>query len=342
MEPPAPATTIADATASCLQHFSRCLSAWADADADCKITTGFVDSKQRFDLWTDDLGARHPPDSKKSADYRLSEAPALAKQLSSLLHELHDALQDAGDVATGVRPDQSELSSGSSGSEDGLSLPEDVDDRTELEVLQSAIANLITSLLKITVYARKWTRTDRFLKASASTVDPILPDRDIMYIEDKCPKTRGDNQRWLREKLGKAITLRRQVLRYNRDHSHRVAHVSKPAQQPHTGAPQHPLLPGLGKNILPSGSYAPSARPTFKSTEASAIVFPYANIEPNENLLTFKDEDDGITLVSLREEEAQDEDLKVVLLSSINGGQKIFKCPYCHTNVEIADQRQWE
>lgn len=52
------------------------------------------DILDRFTLWTGNMGAWHPPHSRMSLDSRLSESPEVRHQISQLLHNLYESIQD--------------------------------------------------------------------------------------------------------------------------------------------------------------------------------------------------------------------------------------------------------
>lgn len=336
-----PSISIAEATYRCTRDLERIVASDSKAALDKEVASYLLDSQQRFVLWAENFGALHRLDSRKSADHRLKEAPALARHILSLLAELHEAAKDAADIVCGIRPDQSELNDADDpDSDDDLNF--EGADRTEIQVLASCIVGLVTSLLKVTIYARKYTQKDRFLNAAVTNNDPLLPEPDILHVQDKFPKTRSDDRRWLREKLGKAITLRRQVLRYSREHGRRVAHKARPptvsARAVHPFASDVTLMPQSKTQ-----SQAHSSHPTLRSTEISAIVQPAQQGLQDPEFLTSQEQNDGITLVSRREKEGMHpEDIRIVPLSSVNEGRSHFKCPYCYTLVEINSQRRWE
>lgn len=52
------------------------------------------DILDRFILWAGNMGAWHPPHSRMSLDSRLSESPEVRHQISQLLKDLYEAIQD--------------------------------------------------------------------------------------------------------------------------------------------------------------------------------------------------------------------------------------------------------
>jgi hypothetical protein len=84
----------------------------------------------------------------------------------------------------------------------------------------------IRSLLRISILIRKATPRDRFNKALQTTSgknNPFLDQFDISHVAERYPKLKKNESKWLCERLGRAITKRRQFLRYSRQHRFRVA-----------------------------------------------------------------------------------------------------------------------
>lgn len=59
---------------------------------------------------------------------------------------------------------------------------------------------------------------DRYIKAQSSTREPFLECFDIAHVGHKFPKIESEGREWLKRRLGKAISQRRQYLRYCREH----------------------------------------------------------------------------------------------------------------------------
>ena len=106
----------------------------------------------------------------------------------------------------------------SSASEDAL-----LDNLTsELSELSLSVQEGVTNLFELSMIIRKKPEKDEYIKASLRyDFDPSL---DINHVGDKYPSARR-GEPWLMERLGTAITRRRQYLIYRREHQKRLEEV---------------------------------------------------------------------------------------------------------------------
>lgn len=202
--------TIADATHRCLASF--------DAISHVSVThvpgsLPIEDGRSRYDIWASNLGSLHPGTDRRSADYRLREAPEVVERIVELLEELTEINSEILEILAGERTNRQ-----ISESEDHL------ESSDELSELNLSVGDIITSLFKVSMLVKKATTRDRYAKAASAKEAAFLVEFDIRHVADKYPKLR--TQPWLLERLGNAITQRRQFLRYCRNHKHRIAHVS--------------------------------------------------------------------------------------------------------------------
>lgn len=87
--------------------------------------------------------------------------------------------------------------------------------RSESQELLTAVTNTITNLFKLAVIIRSSQIPHSFLKgASYYSYDSQY---DCSHVENRFPKA-SERFPWLIERLGKAITMRRQVLQYRREY----------------------------------------------------------------------------------------------------------------------------
>lgn len=63
------------------------------------------DILDRFILWTGNMGAWHPPYSRMSLESRLSDSPEVQQQISQLLIDLYEAIQDGKSTPISPRLD---------------------------------------------------------------------------------------------------------------------------------------------------------------------------------------------------------------------------------------------
>lgn len=170
-------------------------------------------SQQIQHLWASNLGSLHPGIDRRSADYRLREAPEVIERIVELLDELTEINSDILEIVSGGRTNR-EISESD----------DDFESSDELSELNLSVNDIITSLFKVSMLVKKATTRDRYAKAASAKEAAFLAEFDIRHVADKYPKLR--TQPWLLERLGNAITQRRQFLRYCRNHKHRIAHVS--------------------------------------------------------------------------------------------------------------------
>lgn len=196
------------------------------------------DSQSRFRIWMSNLGATLSKEDRRSADYRLRDAPEVGDRIVELLEELTELNHEVLEIVSAVRPNRKLADYGSE-----EECPSEMNTaQDELSDLHLTIGDTITSLMKVSTLIRKATKRDRYARAADAKGDPFIPDYDIRHVEDKWPKLQS--QPWLSDRLGRAITQRRQYLRYCRNHRNRMAYVSVPYISPpvasaivHTTAP---------------------------------------------------------------------------------------------------------
>jgi len=202
--------TIADAARQCLASFHAIDQV---SGLGALESSPSQDGRSRYQIWASNLGSLHPLTDKRSADYRLREAPEVIDRIVELLDELTEINGDIFEISSGAR-----MNRPMSESDDDLASSD------ELSELNLSVGDIITSLFKVSMLVKKATTRNRYAKAANAKEDAFLTEFDIRHVSDKYPKLR--TKPWLLERLGKAITQRRQFLRYCRNHQHRIAHVS--------------------------------------------------------------------------------------------------------------------
>lgn len=209
---------------------------------------------------------------------------------------------------------------------------------SELQELCASVPEIITSLFKVSILIRQSTKRDRYAKAAAASYDQFLPDFDIQHVGDKFPKVL--DERWLQERLGHAITTRRQYLRYTRDHHDKIALA--PAilidvevhgtQQAATVGPSHP-----SENTR-------SGPQTLAQTTASTLEEPVTVSSPIYDLDDEAQDDrsEATSFVSSMETDGETGELRVVRLQELQKNGEEFECPYCRGIVKARRQRAWK
>ena len=216
---------------------------------------------------------------------------------------------------------------------------------SELNEIFDTVKDVITSLMKLSMIIRAATPRDRYLKAITSTKSPFTDTFDILHVGHKYPKVDTDDRRWLKERLGKAITQRRQYLKYCRDHHGKFNQDPAPIL---TSTPQNQDEHGLQIDI----AYPRTQAGTVKSVPNSAMAPTDAStLQPSQIrqsvdklAITNKDDDDDHRSQTSYATSVQDDDsgthLKPPRLQEITQ-MSPFECPYCWEIQDIKTERSW-
>ncbi|KAF2744654.1 hypothetical protein M011DRAFT_163604 [Sporormia fimetaria CBS 119925] len=354
--------TLAEATSDCIRRFDDLcglLQHDTDSQERCLLRHEEVDDQSgRFKIWAGNIGAFQSLPSPGSLEYRLRDAPKIASQLRDLLHDLLNALSNVIDIARGSRPnrryDPDEDDSEESGSDQGLITwsnkerePNHHEDpdlhdvpfcRSEAEELFDSLKETIASLFRYSMLIRKASPRDRFEKALSSRDSPFDPSPDIGHVGEKYTHLAQEKKIWLRIRLGKANTQRRQYLRYARDHRTKLSKPATRIQAPvilHASKPMAvPVFalndPTVAKSEVPS-------RSTLAPTAASTLLAPEVGLA-EENL---RDDLSQTSYATSVKEEVNEANLRLPRLTDVNKGKGAFECPLCWTIVDIRKEKAW-
>ena len=91
----------------------------------------------------------------------------------------------------------------------------EIEPLNESLIILRVISIAVSALFRIGILVRKAMPYDRFERALRASDLDFSPDFDVNYVEEKHPKI---PKSWLSNRLGSAITKRRQFIRYCRDH----------------------------------------------------------------------------------------------------------------------------
>jgi pentatricopeptide repeat protein len=317
------------------------------------------DESARYKIWAGNLGAFQRLPAASSLDHRLRESPKVATQIQELLEDLRHALQRISAIASGESPnrvaestdseddseddyDQDGSEKVSDGSEDGVNqdiiIEVDADEKphqlSEAGELFRSVKDTITGLFRISIIIRKASPRDRFAKALAARQEPFDDRFDIDYVSHKFPMLNVENKEWFKERVGKAITQRRQYLRYARDHRDKLAREPKDLWQPEDIGPRTTLLPVLsqaGKTNLtkPPSTLAPTTASTLL---AEKLAIYEEELDDNQSQTSYA--------VSLGEDDHESH-LRLPSLAEVSKDATTFECPFCWTVQDIQRDSTW-
>ena len=188
---------------------------------------------------------------------------------------------------------------------------------TELEQISRDVEQIITCLYRLSMTVRNPTPHDRYIKAGAIDTSFYEPF-DIEHVRQKFP-TAAD---FLVHRLGKAISRRRQYLKYRELHRAKLAHSSQPLD--------------LHEVILPAASVVTST----KLTETTASTF-IERTPTKEFKFTDVASESGANQTSYATSTGSSSRVRMPSMPTDATNGQPFECPYCYMIDTVKDTRAW-
>ncbi|EXK85044.1 hypothetical protein FOQG_10983 [Fusarium oxysporum f. sp. raphani 54005] len=309
--------TIADRVSACLQEFNSLCSSptiWTDSipDEGTQSDISLVklqNELSRFKIWSGNIGAHRK--GRSSLDHRLRDASNIRDQVVELLEDLRESLQDAKDILTGqTTPWDQDLSPADFSDSDSDQEPfqDGASGNSELSQIFAAIVEDINCLFRLSVSIHNPSPHDRFKKACLTDTSCYEPF-DVQHVCNKLSKA----PRSIAERLGKAISRRRQYFKYRELHHDKLAS-------------------GLELDD----------KDQMQSTVASSLP---KKLNVNDPISLEENVDDasdaGRSQTSWATSAANPERRKIPALpaGAENGP---FECPFCFMMVSIASRNHWK
>lgn len=335
-------TSVAGVTKVCLRTFKNIQAVGDDSETTKLVAFQNADNVARFRIWCGNIGAYHSVEDRRSADHRLREVPEVKNRIVELLSELVETNEDVYGIASGEQPNRVlEPEGGDSDGPNDAQADPTAEQRTEIVELALSVADIVTSLAKVSTLLQRATGRDRYLRARSAHGPSYLPEIDIRHIGDRFTKTR--EQPWLQDRLGRAIVQRRQYLKYSQRHHDRISHEPSNQQQDLAGEVEG------AKTVLQSQSLPTTSVPDGTLAQTDASTYKMEMIDPVQiQSLDLEDTDEnggnaweGKSLVSSKAEKAGDETLRVISLNDLSEDGEPFECPYCHGFVSFRKEHAW-
>ena len=207
----------------------------------------------------------------------------------------------------------------------------------EIFQLFSAVTEATTSLYKLSIAIRRPTPRDRYAKAASST--PFDASYDVGHVYEKFPHVRS--KAWLIDKLGSAITRRREFLRYREVHRGKLGGSNKPsadfsirrkmvdARKIVTNETEF-QIPGLETQ---STSYSQLAS-TKATTYVADLDDEFLDIQSTAD----RSETSYVTSIA---EEGSDNMRQIPEPPKESANGIPFECPYCFTIQSVKSSKHW-
>ncbi|KAK4141399.1 uncharacterized protein C8A04DRAFT_31029 [Dichotomopilus funicola] len=216
------------------------------------------------------------------------------------------------------------------------------------EILGAAV-ECCRGLLKTSTLIRNASSRDRFQTALQRSRDTFMDQFDINHTREKYPKLARPGSEWLARRLGRAITLRRQFLRYCREHQDSLAHQDDNSANSNSNPNQTSnLSPNISSGTERSGAHLPlgvdsgmsQAGITEPGTTASTLFAGQLDIVQEGP------EDDGVSYTSAAHSDLAPGDDVVLELPSLQTLTKDnpatdFECPFCHIIQRFKRDKGW-
>ncbi|KAH7092281.1 hypothetical protein FB567DRAFT_435123, partial [Paraphoma chrysanthemicola] len=322
-----------DDQASIATHVRDCLNSFHEACNSLikaspairsKVLPGTIqESLGRFRLWVGNIGAHRR--GRSSLDYKLREASHIRDRVLELLRNLKSVLQEALEIINEERVPWEDLSDSDSDISDHESQQSDGEPNTELAQLASNMAEINMCLMRLSMSIRNPAPHDQF-KESAQINVKHFEVFDVEHVRGKFPAAKD----YLILRLGKAISRRRQYLRYREEHRKKLEQGLKP----------QPDLPEFALPQIPTTTNtAPSEK--IDSTVASSIPqeFKASSVAPN------LDEDDcyedALSQTSYASSNNDPARLRPPPLPAQGQDGEPFECPLCFRITSVRQTTAW-
>jgi hypothetical protein len=213
-------------------------------------------------------------------------------------------------ITNGEKVPWDELSNTDSESEesDEGSLDAGMQGNTELNQLVASVRVIITSLFRLSMAIRNPAPNSQSTR-SITADKSVYEQHDIRHVKEKFPKS----PYYLTERLGRALSARRQYLSYREEHHQK-----------------------LTRNIEKLGFEKPSTEFTVNSTEAT----PIPGIQRTMSLNLVDEEDEVASQTSYAT--SINAAIKIPRLPKVARNKDFFECPLCFLLVSIHSAFAWK
>lgn len=267
-----------------------------------------VDEFARFKVWVGNIGAHRT--GMSSLDYRLRDASHIRKQIINLLEDLIELIKDASAIAKGEKVPWDQ--DGEEEEEDiEFSDSDDDSPDTELGQIAESMADVVNCLLRLTVTIRNAAPHDRY-KGARATDTTHFEAFDVQHVRSMFDHV----EPWLADRLGKAISRRRQYLKYRESHHQKLSHG---------------LLDG---DALEKETIASSIPDHLKDGKSQAV-------QGRLNVLRDDSSDAGLSQTSYATSAAVADRLTIPPLpKEAHAGP--FQCGFCYMIIVAKDRMAWK
>jgi hypothetical protein len=331
----------------------------SDIGFDRNASLDFVqDARSRFRAWAVSIAALQGAHLQSSLDFRLKEAVEIRQRIVKILTTLQGSLREgkylcanhifsvsdnllALLIVNGTEPNEKwEVGAISDSDDEIASTGEEAAETSELEQLFTAMKTANSSLMKLSMVIRNSPSRDDYLKAASRyNFDSRY---DIGHVKEKHGATQRSSD-WLLERLGKAITRRRQYLKYREEH-----HIKLARNWDTAAPPEEVVVPALEHARAPTVIEQEKPEMTIALTKATTYVENKTLIETDGGV----DLDQGSfgsqtsyepTVIGEAVNKLSVPPPPIMAFESVpfEFGEP-FQCPYCYMEQTVKNKTAWK
>jgi hypothetical protein len=298
-----------------LKRFESVLAALDEAPVrlKSKLPPGALrDELGRFRVWSGNIGAHKA--GRGSLDHKLREASHIRDSIIETLQIAAETLETVRSILSEERVPWEDIQYPETDSDEGISDVEDESStpQTELRQLVGNLVNITTSLLRLSVSIRNPAPHDRFKGLRNIDCRHFEPN-DIEHVRAKFPKAAD----YVSLRLGRAISRRRQFLRYREDHRKNY---------------------GLGLEEVASQNAIGTDE---QSTVASSIPNAYKERLPDTTFEGMEDSEDVLSQTSYALSDSDSTMLRPPTLPESGLNDQPFECPLCFHMISVSGTLSW-
>lgn len=209
---------------------------------------------------------------------------------------------------------------------------------TEVEDILGIASDTIGSLLRLIMLVRKATPRDRHAHALRDHNEPFPKTFDINHVKERYPKLDRPGSEWLLDRLGGAITSRRQFLRYFREHKERLLggslHQSDSLKPHSVKASTFDHSRFIKNNNLPLEH--------AEDSENAADTASYTSVTTSVDVPSEDRRLNLPALVDVKQRWSEESYSREDNLQPESHSGEFFECPLCAQAIAINQERSWK
>ncbi|KAI3319726.1 hypothetical protein HD806DRAFT_258866 [Xylariaceae sp. AK1471] len=312
--------SISNLAANCSSNLNKVVTTLIDEDTTLLLREQIDDERGRFRIWASNLGALHVAKSSRSLDFRLQNSPRMRQSVVDGLERLAGISNRVYNILSGALPNRTvNFTSDDNEGFDTVDLHKK-EPTSEVDQLCLGIHSAISHLFSLSMLIRRQQPKGRL--PNPQHFVPQEHSTDITYVRDKFSKL--IHSPWLVKRLGNAITMRREALRYRQLHRKDLA----------TQSDSDDILDNISNVVattfVESVSVRDEPRTDLVSHEDHTSVFTSAT--------SFISSYSNLDELGPRIPDISDMILDGV---SFQYGEP-FECPYCRTIQNVTNRLEWK